>query len=144
MILATGLLKFARRMRYSLCLLYIDLDSLKVINDQFGHIGGDTAIISFARLLTSTFRDSDVLGRLGGDEFVVLLVDATENDLRNLEEHLRRNVDAYNIQAGPALAISFSMGTIWEDAKSELAMEEILAKADQAMYLHKQRRKRPV
>ncbi len=81
MILATGLLKFARRMGYSLCLLYIDLDSLKAINDKFGHIGGDTAIISFARILTSTFRDSDVLGRLGGDEFVVLLVDATENDL---------------------------------------------------------------
>jgi two-component system cell cycle response regulator len=144
MILATSLLKFARRMDYSLCLIYIDLDSLKAINDQFGHIGGDTAIIAFSRILTTTFRESDVIGRLGGDEFVVLLVDATENDLHNLEARLRSNVDAYNLQAGPAQAISFSMGTIWENAKSEGSMEEMLAKADQAMYLHKQRRKRPV
>jgi two-component system, cell cycle response regulator len=144
MILATGLLKFARRMRYSLCLIYIDLDSLKTINDQFGHIGGDTAIMSFSRILTNTFRESDVIGRLGGDEFVVLIVDATENDLANLKARLRANVEAYNIQAGPAQAISFSIGTIWEDAKSEVSMEEMLDKADHAMYLHKQRRKRPV
>jgi diguanylate cyclase (GGDEF)-like protein len=144
MILATGLLKFARRMGYSLCLIYIDLDSLKAINDKFGHIGGDTAITSFSRILTNTFRESDVIGRLGGDEFVVLIVDATENDLQNMEARLRGNVDAYNVLVGPAQAISFSMGTIWEDAKSDISMEELLAKADKAMYLHKQRRKRPV
>jgi diguanylate cyclase (GGDEF)-like protein len=144
MILATGLLKFARRMGYSLCLIYIDLDSLKAINDHFGHIGGDTAIVGFSRLLTTTFRESDVIGRLGGDEFVVLIVDATENDIRNLEERLHSNVDAYNIQAGPAQALSFSIGTIWEDSKSEVTMEEMLDRADQAMYIHKQRRKRPV
>src|SRR5512138_3020326 len=81
MILATGLLKFARRAGLPLCLLYIDLDCLKSINDTFGHGSGDTAIISFGRLLTDTFRESDILGRLGGDEFVVLIVDATEEDL---------------------------------------------------------------
>jgi PleD family two-component response regulator len=69
MVLATGLLKFARRAGYPLCLLYIDLDSLKYINDTFGHAGGDSAITHFARILTDTFRDSDVVGRMGGDEF---------------------------------------------------------------------------
>jgi diguanylate cyclase (GGDEF)-like protein len=144
MILATGLLKFARRMSYSLCLIYIDLDSLKAINDNFGHIGGDTAISSFARLLTVTFRESDILGRLGGDEFVVLIVDATEADLESMQMRLRGNVDEYNHQVGPKQALSFSMGTIWEDSKSDITMEEMLAKADKAMYLHKQSRKRPV
>ena len=73
MILATGLLKFSRRVGYPSHLLYIDLDSLKYINDTFGHAGGDAAISHFARILTDTFRDSDVVGRLGGDEFVALL-----------------------------------------------------------------------
>ncbi|MGB8980490.1 MAG: response regulator, partial [Anaerolineales bacterium] len=59
MILATALLKFARRAGQPLCLLYIDLDSLKSMNDQFGHAAGDAAILSFARILTETFRDSD-------------------------------------------------------------------------------------
>jgi two-component system cell cycle response regulator len=144
MILATGLLKFARRMGYSMCLIYIDLDSLKSINDQFGHTGGDAAISYFARILTETFRDSDVIGRLGGDEFVVFIVDASESDLNTVEARLHSNVDAYNIQAGPGKAISFSMGTIWEDSKSSITMEEMLSKADTAMYAHKQRRKRPV
>jgi len=144
MILATGLLKFARRMEYSVCLNYIDLDSLKAINDRFGHAGGDAAISHFARILTETFRESDVIGRLGGDEFVVLIVDATERDLSSLETRLRSNVEAYNLRVGPAQALSFSLGTIWEDSKSNISMEELLAKADKAMYFHKQRRKRPV
>ena len=144
MILATGLLKFARRMRYSMCLIYIDLDSLKAINDAFGHIGGDTAISHFARILTETFRESDVIGRLGGDEFVAFIVDATENDLYSMKSRLQSNVDLYNLRATPGQALSFSMGTIWEDSRSSITMEEMLAKADAAMYLHKQRRKRPV
>ena len=99
MILATGLLKFARRADYPVCLLYIDLDSLKYINDTFGHAGGDAAITHFARILTDTFRDSDVIGRLGGDEFVVLMIDATESDLANMQARLQSNVDIYNLQA---------------------------------------------
>ena len=143
MILATGLLKFARRMWYSVCLLYIDLDSLKYINDNFGHAGGDAAITSFARILAETFRESDVIGRLGGDEFVVLIVDATESDLQSMESRLRSKIDAYNIQVGSGQALSFSMGSIWEEANSSVTMEEMLSRADKAMYAHKQRRKRP-
>lgn len=144
MILATGLLKFARRAGYSVCLLYIDLDSLKYINDTFGHAGGDAAITHFSRLLIETFRDSDVIGRLGGDEFVALIIDATEGDLANMEARLRSNVDTYNLQASSGQALSFSLGTIWADSTAHITMEELLSQADKAMYVHKQRRKRPV
>jgi diguanylate cyclase (GGDEF)-like protein len=142
MILATGLLKFARRAGYPLCLLYIDLDSLKYINDTFGHIGGDMALTQFARILTETFRDSDVIGRLGGDEFVVLMIDASENDIAGMQSLLQRNVDAYNDQAEQGQALAFSLGVIRADSNSSISMEEFLSQADEAMYLHKQRRKR--
>src|SRR5688500_18005024 len=99
MILATGLLKFARRVGYSSCLLYIDLDSLKYINDTFGHAAGDTAITQFARILTDTFRDSDIIGRLGGDEFVAMIIDATESDLTSIQTRLHSNVDIQNLQS---------------------------------------------
>lgn len=144
MILATGLLKFARRADYSVCLIYIDLDSLKYINDTFGHAGGDAAITQFARILTETFRESDVIGRLGGDEFVALIIDATEADLQSMEARLQSNVDTYNLKTDPRQALSFSMGTIWADPGSSITMEELLSEADQAMYAHKLRRKRPV
>jgi diguanylate cyclase (GGDEF)-like protein len=142
MILATGLLKFARRAGYSLCLIYIDLDSLKYINDTFGHIAGDTALTHFARILTGTFRDSDVIGRLGGDEFVILIIDATESDIMGMQALLQSNVDAYNLQAGPGYVLSFSLGIIRADSNSSITMEEFLSQADKAMYLHKQSRKR--
>ena len=142
MILATGLLKFARRAGYPLCMLYIDLDSLKYINDTFGHIGGDMALTQFARILTETFRDSDVIGRLGGDEFVVLMIDASENDIAGMQSLLQRNVDAYNDQAEQGHALAFSLGVIRADSNSSISMEEFLSQADEAMYLHKQRRKR--
>jgi diguanylate cyclase (GGDEF)-like protein len=142
MILATGLLKFARRAGYSLCLLYIDLDSLKYINDTFGHVAGDTSLANFARILTDTFRDSDVIGRLGGDEFVVLIIDATESDIAGMQALLQSNVDAYNLQVEPGQALSFSLGVIRAEANSAVTMEEFLSQADEAMYLHKQRRKR--
>ena len=143
MILATGLLKFTRRAGYSLCLLYIDLDSLKYINDTFGHTAGDTAITHFARILTDTFRDSDVIGRMGGDEFVALIIDATESDLAGMQARLQSNVDAHNLQSERGYALSFSLGVIRVDSKSTISMEALLSQADAAMYKHKQSRKRP-
>lgn len=141
MILATGLLKFARRAGYSSCLLYIDLDSLKYINNTFGHAAGDMAITHFAGILTDTFRDSDVVGRLGGDEFVVLIIDASESDVINMQERLQSNVEAYNLQAENGRALAFSLGVIRVDRNSTITMEDLLAEADSAMYKHKQSRK---
>jgi diguanylate cyclase (GGDEF)-like protein len=142
MILATALLKFARRAGQPVCLLYIDLDCLKSINDTFGHGSGDAAIIRFARILTETFRDSDVVGRMGGDEFVVLTVATTANDLGSIEARLQKNVDAHNLQATSGYALSFSLGTIQVDLNSSITMEELLSQADAAMYKHKLSRKR--
>jgi len=141
MILATGLLKFARRAGYPASLLYIDMDSLKHLNDTFGHAAGDAALTHFAKILTDTFRDSDVIGRLGGDEFVVLMIDATENDLANMQSRLQSNVDVHNLQASGHV-LSFSLGVIHVDAKSTDTMEALLSQADTAMYKHKQSRKR--
>jgi two-component system cell cycle response regulator len=143
LVLANGLLKFARRVEYSLCLLYIDLDSLKSTNDTFGHTAGDTLLTHFSKILTETFRESDIVGRLGGDEFVVLIVDATEEDLNEMQARLQSNVDRYNLSSDQ-FAISFSTGMIRVHPDSNIAMEELLSKADKAMYEHKQRRRRVV
>ena len=144
MIMANGLLKFSRRASHPLCLLYIDLDSLKEINDTFGHTHGDSAITHFANILTQTFRDSDVIARLGGDEFVVLTIDATEGNLNSIQSRLQSNVDAHNRIAFREYALSFSIGIIRVDLASTLTIEALLAQADEAMYEHKKKRKRKV
>lgn len=141
MILATGLLKFARRAGYSSSLIYIDLDSLKYINNTYGHTGGDRALTHFSRILTETFRESDVIGRLGGDEFVILMIDASETDLANMQVRLQSRVDDYNRQVEAGYALSFSLGSIRVDSDSKITMEALLSQADKAMYKHKMTRK---
>jgi diguanylate cyclase (GGDEF)-like protein len=143
MILATALLKFARRAGHPLCLLYIDLDSLKYTNDTYGHAAGDLAITHFAQILTDTFRESDVIGRMGGDEFVALTIDTAENDLANIQSRLQNKVDIYNVQPERIYPMAFSVGVITIDIDSTLSMEELLAQADAAMYKHKVMRRRP-
>jgi diguanylate cyclase (GGDEF)-like protein len=142
MIMANGLLKFSRRANHPLCLLYIDLDSLKSINDTFGHTHGDSAITHFANILTQTFRDSDVIARFGGDEFVVLTIDATEGSLKAIQARLQSNVEAYNLIAVSGYSLAFSIGIIRVDLASTLTIEALLAQADAAMYAHKKKRKR--
>jgi len=144
MILANGLLKFSRRANHPLCLLYIDMDSLKNINDTFGHAHGDTALNHFATILTRTFRESDVIARMGGDEFAILTIDATEGSIKAIQERLQSNVDAHNRESVGGYALSFSLGIIRVDLNSTFTVEALLAQADEAMYAHKKKRKRKV
>jgi diguanylate cyclase (GGDEF)-like protein len=137
-ILAAGLLKFARRANHPICLLYIDMDSLKHVNNTFGHAEGDTALTHFARILTETFRDSDVIARLGGDEFAVLTIDATESGIAIIHARLQSNVDAYNLISVRGYALSFSLGIIQVDLNSTVTVDTLLSQADAAMYEHKQ------
>ena len=142
MILANGLLKFAQRANHPICLMYIDMDSLKMINDTFGHAQGDIALTHFAHILTQTFRDSDVIARMGGDEFAVLTIAATESSLNVIQERLQSNVDNHNLEAVRSYSLSFSMGIIRVDLNSIFTVDALLAQADQAMYAHKKKRKR--
>jgi diguanylate cyclase (GGDEF)-like protein len=144
MILANGLLKFSRRANHPICLLYIDMDSLKQINDTFGHTQGDTALTHFAHILTKTFRDSDVIARMGGDEFAVLTIDATESSIDVIQGRLQSNVDAYNLETVHGYTLSFSLGIIQVDLNSTFTVEALLALADEAMYAHKKKRRRKV
>jgi len=142
MILANGLLKFSRRANHPLCLMYIDMDSLKQINDTFGHAHGDTALTHFAHILTETFRDSDVIARMGGDEFAVLTIDATEGSLAIIQARLQSNVDAHNLVSMSGYSLSFSLGIIRVDLNITFTVEALLAQADEAMYAHKRHKKR--
>jgi diguanylate cyclase (GGDEF)-like protein len=141
MIHAEELLKFARRAGYQLCLLYLDVDHLKHINDTFGHAAGDTALRDTARILAETFRESDIIARLGGDEFAVLALDTTGNHVETIQTRLQRNLEAHNTQTDYGYVLSFSLGVICVDLKSNLSTNELLAQADAALYLNKQQKR---
>src|ERR1043166_3242247 len=132
---------FARRQRETLLLLFIDLDGMKRINDEFGHNEGDNALINTATILNRSFRSSDIIARLGGDEFTVLVTDLhanKEDAIARLNEHLK----AYNGSETRGHNLSFSIGVATLEPERMTCFEELLEQADQAMYEQKRMKRR--
>jgi diguanylate cyclase (GGDEF)-like protein/PAS domain S-box-containing protein len=118
--------------------LVLDLDSFKFVNDTLGHQAGDELIRSVAALLRQRLRDSDVLARLGGDEFAVLLPQADRGEAERvageLVQALREHVVAF---VGRPLRVTTSIGVALIQEQEEITGEELMVKADVAMYAAK-------
>ncbi len=128
------------RSNQGVVIIYADLDGLKAINDSFGHIEGDRALIKTAELLKETFRSSDVLGRLGGDEFTALAAVAEDDGVDKLVSRLEQKFANYNALRLAPYKLSISIGVAQLDADGRQSMEDLLAEADSAMYENKRRK----
>ncbi|MDE2308829.1 MAG: GGDEF domain-containing protein [Xanthomonadaceae bacterium] len=116
------------------CLLYLDADRFKQINDDHGHAVGDAVLIALAACLRAQLRDTGLIGRMGGEEFAVLLpgVDLAQATLRG--EQLRLSTHAVQRPDGP---LTISIG-IAECQPAGDGIEALLARADKAMRQAKQ------
>lgn len=142
-LLAEQALRVARRAHLPFSVLYVDLDDLKRVNDTFGHQAGSSLLVETGKILKACFREADVVGRIGGDEFVVAgQFNETGVSLaaRRLEEGAARR----NAEADTPYRLSLSIGFVTTDSGPLLKLEELLARADQAMYEDKRRKKIPV
>ncbi len=121
-----------------LAVLYCDLDGFKPINDRFGHAVGDEVLEEVARRIRRCVRTGDIVSRIGGDEFVVLLMDLQGHaDARSLAERVRVAV-ARPISANDhTLTCSISIGVALADAGEDA--DDVLARADRALYAAKER-----
>ena len=131
--------EFARAQRYRrpFCLLYIDMDGFKAINDQFGHLFGDEILRGSARAMQAVLRATDLLARIGGDEFAVLLPETDLVGAAHVAEKLRKALTAYGSQLSPSLpSLTLSVG-VGQISEEDDAIEDILARADKAQYLAK-------
>jgi diguanylate cyclase (GGDEF)-like protein/PAS domain S-box-containing protein len=138
--LSAQAVRIAERQKHRLGVLFIDLDGLKVINDELGHGHGDRAIGEAADLLRSTCRATDLIARLGGDEFVVLASDVDDGAIAALSARLERALAQVNQAPGREYQLSFSIGVACFDPSTPVAMEALLIDADTRMYEAKGRR----
>lgn len=116
------------------CLLLIDVDHFKLVNDRYGHGVGDKVLSSFVEQLRAGLRGGDSIGRLGGEEFAILLTNADVQRARMTCERLRTMVAAHRISAADdeSISITFSAGLVEIDGEAGRA--ELLDAADKALY----------
>jgi len=119
----------------SLCIIYIDLDNFKCINDLHGHSAGDLALKEISELLRKKFREGDVVARIGGDEFLVVSRCKREHVEKKLEE-LRAEVE--DIFGEFKVSISYGIAEAPSDGTD---IEELVRTADKRMYRAKRTKK---
>jgi diguanylate cyclase (GGDEF)-like protein len=122
----------AQRHGRPLTILLLDVDGLKLINDAHGHAAGDLTLRSFADRLQRAIRGSDLGVRLGGDEFMVLLPECRAEEVRHVLGRLDGLEIQYNSQK---IRCQFSCG--WTDYRAGETPQELLKRADEALYANK-------
>jgi diguanylate cyclase (GGDEF)-like protein len=134
-------LEHARRDRYPLALLLIDIDLFKRYNDTYGHPAGDECLKRVAGVLSSEVRAYDLAARYGGEEFAVILPNQTLQGAANVAERIRAAVEQSAVSGStlPGAAISVSIGVTVGCSNDPISPEQLLSQADAALYLAKER-----
>lgn len=124
----------SKRFSLNLSIIMLDIDNLKNINDIHGHLIGDQAIQSIAKLLIINVRKIDFVARYGGDEFVIFMPETDTNTARILAVRLKDKIskDTINITGLSAkITISIGIANFPNNAKN---MDDLICKADKALY----------
>lgn len=142
LMMARQKLDLAKRRKFDLFIIFIDMDKMKEINDRYGHQEGDQALKDTATILLKTMRSSDMIGRLGGDEFAIVSagIDVDRSVLKRIEE----NVTRFNQEHQRPYKISLSYGMTFSDNQEDQTVEELIDLADKQMYDHKRSKKNGV
>lgn len=131
-LMEAGQREFARAARQAspFSVIILDADHFKRINDEFGHDIGDRVLVEIAKACGATVRVSDVVGRIGGEEFAILLPDTPVEGGVILAERLRQAVAAAR-DGVPPFTVSLGVAA---GAAGDQGFEEVLKRADQALY----------
>ncbi|NOZ14063.1 MAG: diguanylate cyclase [Acidobacteria bacterium] len=116
--------------------IMLDIDNFKTINDTFGHECGDTVLKALAKALKNSLRLQDVSARWGGEEFLLLLPDTGIQGAFRLAEKIRRNIESIRVSCnGDTIRFTVSAGVSSYDHPG--AIDSVIRKADEALYLAK-------
>jgi len=135
----------SKRYRTPVSLIFLDLDGFKNVNDQHGHLWGSRTLVEVGKEIASTVREIDVVSRFGGDEFTVILPQTGPEGAAIIAERIRQRIAETTFLStyGLQVKISASLG-IASFPDHGRTKDDLLARADQAMYMVKGRGKNGV
>ena len=123
---------------------YIDMDNLKQVNDIFGHKEGDFALTNISDILRKSFPDGSIIARFGGDEFVAFAMDIDDYTIESIIRTLEYNSSQLNETSGKPYYIEFSYGFTDFISRPDLRLEDVMIKADEALYVNKRYKRKSV
>ncbi|MCA1797298.1 MAG: GGDEF domain-containing protein, partial [Geobacteraceae bacterium] len=137
-----------RSLRYKTCfsLILLDLDNFKEVNDTYGHPAGDRVLQYIAELIPGSLRQVDLAARYGGEEFAVFLPETNRDDAMIIAERLRHQIEALKTPwQKHKIKVTASIGVAFFCPENKVAnQDEIIARADRAMYMAKEEGKNRV
>lgn len=128
----------------AMAIMYLDIDSFKQVNDTFGHAGGDAILIEFSKRIQKSIRNKDIVCRLSGDEFVIIVsIPSDEEVVRNIASQIQAELKQPIVFEHCQIYITASIGISIYNEK-ELSSEELIKRADHALYEVKENGKNDV
>lgn len=128
--------EFQRAKRYKLpfSILLMDIDYFKMINDTYGHLGGDEVLKNTGKLIQNVFRSTDIAGRFGGEEFCIILPSTKKDDALLAGEKFRKSVENSVTQFNEKkIRFTCSIG-ITEYMETDSNFSVLIERADTALY----------
>ncbi|MBX3581455.1 MAG: GGDEF domain-containing protein [Rhizobiaceae bacterium] len=132
-------LDLSRRKTDRGALLIIDADHFKKINDNFGHLTGDKALLEIAAAIARAVRSGDVLGRIGGEEFGALLTGATDEEAARVAERIRREVELIRFEPMGERVVPLTVSIGGTKCRSGANVSDLMRAADKHLYEAKNR-----
>jgi diguanylate cyclase len=133
----------AQRNNAPICVALLDIDNFKRLNDTMGHQAGDQALIHLTTIIKESLRPSDVVARYGGEEFIIVLPDTGIEEAEQTIVRLQRELTKkYFLSGNDRVLVTFSAGVALRG--EEESQEDLIGRADSAMYRAKQAGKNQV
>lgn len=126
--------KTAKRTGLEFCVIIVDMDNFKKINDEYGHATGDILLVSFCNAMRANFRECDLVSRFGGDEFVFFLPDTSLEQALKFAERLHASLREAIQVNGLRTDTTLSIGVVTDTEGKTENVEDVINAADKALY----------